>query len=109
MPTISPMPEPALKTADETFAFRLYVAGEAPNSILALHNLKSLCQNLYGDNYRIDIVDVLLSPERAWADGVMVTPMVIRISPVPVIRIIGNLNNSDQAQNALGVVMENRV
>ncbi|HEY8034375.1 MAG TPA: circadian clock KaiB family protein [Methylobacter sp.] len=109
MLTTPPFLEPALKTTDEIFAFRLYVAGEAPNSILALRNLKSLCQSLYGDNYRIDVVDVLLSPERAWAEGVMVTPMVMRISPVPVIQIIGNLNNSDQALNALGVVMENRV
>jgi circadian clock protein KaiB len=102
------MLESAPKNSDEIFVFRLYVAGEAPNSILAMHNLKTLCQRLYGDNYRIDVVDALLSPERAWAEGVMVTPMVKRISPVPEIQIIGNLSNSDQALSALGLVIEDR-
>lgn len=105
MPTISPMLEPAPKNSDEIFVFRLYVAGEAPNSILAMHNLKMLCQRLYGDNYRIDVIDALLSPERAWADGVIVTPMVKRVSPVPEIEIIGNLSNSDQALSALGLTV----
>ncbi|TAK60939.1 circadian clock KaiB family protein [Methylobacter sp.] len=107
MSTILPMTESAQKTSDEIFEFRLYVAGEAPNSILAMHNLKTLCQRLYGDNYRIDVVDALLSPERAWAEGVMVTPMVKRVSPVPLIQIIGNLSNTDQVLSALGLVNEN--
>lgn len=108
MSTISSMPEATLKNSDETFVFRLYVAGEAPNSILALRNLKTLCQRLNNDNYRIDVVDVLLSPERAWAEGVMVTPMVIKVSPMPRIQIIGNLSNADQALSALGLVLEDR-
>lgn len=97
------MTEPALETTDEIVAFRLYVAGEAPNSTLALRNLKTLCQNLYGDGYRIDVVDVLLSPERAWAEGVMITPTVVRVFPVPAIRIIGNLSNTGQTLSALGL------
>ena len=86
--------------------FRLYVAGESPNSILALRNLKALCQSHYGDNHQIDVVDVLLSPERAWAAGVIVTPMVERLSPEPVIQIIGNLNNTKQVLSSLGLSFE---
>jgi circadian clock protein KaiB len=88
------------------FVFRLYVAGEAPNSMLALRNLQALCQAHYADNYRIDVVDVLLSPERAWADGVIVTPMVQRITPQPALQIIGNLSNTGQVLTALGIGAE---
>ncbi len=84
------------------FVFRLYVAGEAPNSMLALRNLHALCQAHYADNYHIDVVDVLLSPERAWADGVIVTPMVLRVAPQPALQIIGNLSNTGQVLTALG-------
>lgn len=86
--------------------FRLYVAGESPNSILALSNLKALCQSHYGDGYKIDVVDILLSPERAWAAGVIVTPMLERLSPDPVIQIIGNLNNTKQVLTTLGLSVE---
>jgi circadian clock protein KaiB len=82
-------------------AFRLYVAGEAPNSVLALRNLKALCHDCYGDNFSIEVVDVLLSHERAWADGVIATPMTIRLFPLPAVQIIGNLSNSDQVLSVL--------
>lgn len=92
-----------LKQGDvAAFLFRLYVAGEAPNSMLALRNLQALCQVHCADNYHIDVVDVLLSPERAWADGVIVTPMVLRITPQPPLQIMGNLSNTGQVLTALG-------
>jgi hypothetical protein len=76
-------------------SFRLYVAGEAPISVLALRNLKALCQKGYGDNYSIEVVDVLLSHERAWAEGITVTPTTVRISPLPAVQIVGNLSDTD--------------
>ena len=85
-----------------TRIFRLYVAGESPNSILAMNNLKALCQERYGEDYRIDIVDILLSPARAWMEGVIVTPTTVRVSPGPELQIIGNLSNTQQVLNALG-------
>ena len=86
--------------------FRLYVAGEAPNSTLALRNLRTICKKFYGDDFQIDVVDVLLSPERAWADGVIVTPLTMRLYPEPTVQIIGNLNNTDQVMSALNLSAE---
>lgn len=87
----------------EMTIFRLYVAGEAPNSMLALRNLTALCQSFYGDDYQIEVIDVLLSPESAWAAGVTVTPMLMRVFPLPIIQIMGNLSKTDQVLNALGL------
>jgi circadian clock protein KaiB len=84
----------ANETSAATCIFRLYVAGEAPNSMLALRNLKAICRDCYGEDYRIDVVDVLLSPDRAWKEGVIVTPMVVRVSPLPELQIIGNLSDT---------------
>lgn len=106
MPAISPVPDCNQETRSASFVFRLYVAGEAPNSLLALRNLKVLCNDHYRDDYHIDVVDVLLSPERAWTDGVIVTPTVVRVTPEPGIRIIGNLSNTDQVLSVLGFSMQ---
>ena len=104
MPKKSCVPE----TSESASVFRLYVAGEAPNSILALRNLKALCRGHFGDDeYRIDVVDVLLSPERAWEEGVIVTPTVMRIRPKPGLQIIGNLSNTDQVLSVLGFSGQN--
>ena len=96
----------AIKTNKANCAFRLYVAGEAPNSALALRNLRTICKKYYGDDLQIDVVDVLLSPERAWADGVIVTPLTMRLHPEPTIQIVGNLNNTDQVISALNLSAE---
>ena len=106
MSAISPVPDSTQVARAAGFVFRLYVAGEAPNSQLALRNLKVLCQDHYRDDYHIDVVDVLLSPERAWTEGVIVTPTVVRLNPEPGIRIIGNLSNTEQVLSVLGFAMQ---
>jgi circadian clock protein KaiB len=74
------------------FKFRLYLAGDAPNSTQAVLNLKSFCVKHLPDRYEIEMIDVICEPQRALADGVLLTPMVVRVSPGPVRRIIGNLS-----------------
>jgi circadian clock protein KaiB len=73
---------------------RLYVAGETPNSLLALMNLRAA---LKGREHQLEIVDVLACPERALDDGVFVTPTLVRISPEPQRSIVGSM----AAQNGI--------
>ncbi len=75
------------------FKFRLYVAGDAPNSIQAIANLKIFCEEHLNDRYQIEQVDVMQDPARSLADGVLLTPMVVRIAPKPVRKIVGNLSD----------------
>lgn len=85
------------------FKFRLYVAGDAPNSVRALTNLTALCQERLPDRYEIEIVDVFKDPKRALADNVFMTPTLIKLSPDPVRRIVGTLSQSDIVLQALGL------
>jgi circadian clock protein KaiB len=75
-----------------SFKFRLYVAGEAPNSTQARHNLTSLCRQYLPDRHEIEIVDVTREPQRALADGVLLTPQLLRVYPTPVRKVVGNLS-----------------
>lgn len=82
---------------------RLYVADRAPNSVEAIANLEAICQQHLQGNYQLEIVDVLKQPLRALADGVMVTPSLIKLSPPPVVQVVGNLNDKNQVLLALGL------
>jgi circadian clock protein KaiB len=75
------------------FKFRLYVVGDAPNSTKATANLSAFCREHLAERYEIEIIDVLRDPERALKDGVLVTPLLVRISPAPVCKIVGNLSH----------------
>jgi circadian clock protein KaiB len=72
---------------------RLYVAGDSPNSITALANLRALLVELRMPADVMEIIDVLQDPARGLRDGVLVTPMLVRVLPAPERRILGNLSD----------------
>jgi len=51
----------------------------------------------------IEVVDVLTSPERAESEKVIATPTVLRLSPAPARRVIGDLADYHMAAAALGL------
>ncbi|MEO8754331.1 MAG: circadian clock KaiB family protein [Casimicrobiaceae bacterium] len=86
-----------------TFKFRLYVAGDAQNSVQALANLKALCRVHLRDRHDIEVVDVFLEPKRALQDGILMTPTLVKLHPLPAKRIIGTLSNAQPVLRALGL------
>jgi circadian clock protein KaiB len=95
-----------LKEADGTGAnwkFRLYVAGDAPQSKLALANLETLCRQHLEGQYQIEVIDLLREPQRYLKDEILVTPTLVRYVPEPVCTLIGNLSNSQEVLLALGM------
>jgi circadian clock protein KaiB len=85
------------------FKFRLYVAGDAPNSVQALANLTALCRAHLPDRHEIDVVDVLREPKRALADGIVMTPTLVKLAPSPVRTIVGTLGQTQAVLQALGL------
>jgi len=85
------------------FKFRLYVAGEGPNSIEAIANLTALCEAHLAKRHEIEVIDVVKQQGRALADGVMLTPLLVKLSPAPVRRIVGNLSPGEPVLLALGL------
>ena len=86
-----------------TFRFRLYVAGEAMNSALAVANLAVICRTHLPDRHEIEIVDVFREPKRALAEGIFMTPTLVKLSPVPVRKIVGTLSNAQTVLRAVGL------
>jgi circadian clock protein KaiB len=85
------------------FKFRLYVAGDAQNSVQALANLKALCLAHLPDRHEIEIVDVLREPRRALDDSIFMTPTLIKLGPAPCRKIIGSLSKTEPVLEALGL------
>jgi circadian clock protein KaiB len=85
-----------IKAKKRLLSLRLYVAGNAPNSLRAVANTKAICEEFLTARYDLEIVDLLKHPERAIADGIIVTPTLLRLRPLPVQRAIGNLSDTSQ-------------
>ncbi len=75
---------------------RLYVAGHAPNSLSAIANTRAICNEHFASKHDLEIVDLLEHPKRGLADGIVVTPTLLKLLPLPVQRVIGNLSDTNQ-------------
>lgn len=82
---------------------RLYVCGESPNSLLARALLEDLRRDLGTSCFRLEVVDILEDPFRALLDGVPVAPMLVRLAPTPVLRLVGDLSERADVLRLLGL------
>lgn len=98
--TVRDEPPPA---ATAVVMMCLYIADGAPNSMRAITNLEAICKEHLEGNFRLEIVDVLEHPQRALADGILVTPSLTKASPPPAAKIVGNLSDKDSVLRALGI------
>lgn len=83
-------------------AFEIYVIGETMRSQRAIANLRALLELHASNQYELEVIDVSKQPERAEAERVIATPMVLRRSPW-IRRVIGDLSDFDAAARALGL------
>jgi circadian clock protein KaiB len=65
--------------------------------------LRAFCARHLEGRYQLDIVDVLLEPRRAIADGVIVTPTLVKRGPGTKRRVIGDLSEEATVLATLGL------
>jgi circadian clock protein KaiB len=81
----------------------LYITESGPNSVQAIANLQAICREHLNENFRLEIIDVLDYPLRALADGIVVTPSLAKVSPLPAAMVVGNLSDRIEVLRALGI------
>lgn len=86
------------------YNLRLYVAGQTPKSVTAIQNLRRLCDEHLAGHYRIEVIDLARSPQRALADDIVAIPTLVRRLPSPLRKIIGDLSNGERVLVSLDIV-----
>jgi circadian clock protein KaiB len=62
----------------------------------ALANLQRICDEYLAGQYRVEVVELLKSPQLAAGDQIIAVPTLVRRLPAPLKKIIGDLSNSQQ-------------
>ena len=78
------------------FSLRLYIAGQTPKSLAAIANLKKICEENLAGRYRIEVIDLVETPQLAAGDQIVAIPTLVRRLPPPLKRMIGDLSNSEK-------------
>jgi circadian clock protein KaiB len=89
------------KAVPVKLALRLYIAGLAPNSMRAIANAKAICSEHFALSSVLEIVDVEWHARQALADGIIITPTLLKLRPSPAQRLIGDLSDTDQVLRTL--------
>jgi circadian clock protein KaiB len=95
----APRAKPAI-----TWKLRLYTAGQTPRSLMALANLKRICEDHMKGRYAIEVIDLVQTPRLAKDDQILAVPTLVRKLPMPVRRIIGDLSNTENVLVGLDLI-----
>ncbi|UAY50821.1 circadian clock KaiB family protein [Ferruginibacter albus] len=83
------------------YLFRLYITGASPNSVKAISNLKSICELYIKDKYELEIIDVYQQPLIAKAEQLIALPLLVKLSPLPLKKLIGNMSDTKKVLDGL--------
>jgi circadian clock protein KaiB len=84
----------------------VFVAGSSWRSQRVVDALHALCEMHGISDHTVEVVDVLRDPACAERDRVLAIPMVMRVAPEPVVRVVGDLSDGQVAAEVLGLASE---
>ena len=85
------------------YELRLYVAGQTPKSLAAFANLRNICEENLKGKYRIEVIDLMKTPQLAKGDQIVALPTLVRKLPEPIKKIIGDLSNEEKVLVGLDI------
>lgn len=82
---------------------KLYITGATHHSMMAVKNIKKICQDHLADDYELDIVDVYQQPSLAKEQQIIAAPTLIKLEPAPVRRIVGDMSDTAKILSVLEI------
>jgi circadian clock protein KaiB len=89
--------------AEQQWHLRLYVRGESPLTPAAIDNVRAICEAYVPGDHQLEIIDIDENPERAADEQIIALPTLVRLSPEPVRRLVGDLSDQKRVVVALNL------
>ena len=87
----------------DRYVLRLFIAGMSSRSQRTIANLRTICAAHLDGQADVEIVDIYQHPKLAEADQVVAAPTLLKLRPLPVRRIIGDLSDRARVLRGLGL------
>jgi circadian clock protein KaiB len=98
--------EPGSHSRQERYVLRLYVSGSTLKSARAVENIKRICEQHLKNRYDLEVIDIYQQPNLARDEQIVAVPTLIKRSPPPLRRLIGDLSNLKKVLFGLDVGMQ---
>ena len=84
-----------------SYHLRLFVAGTTARSLRTIGNLRRLCDRFLPGRAELEVIDIYQQPELAEQDQVIAAPTLVKLWPLPLRRIVGDLSDEGRVLRAL--------
>ena len=85
------------------YVLRLYVAGMSSRSLAAIAKVKSICEEHLKDRYELEVIDIYQQPELASQAQIVALPTLVRESPLPLRKMIGEMTDETRILAGLDI------
>jgi len=89
--------------APRDYVLRLFVAGQTQKSLRAVRNIMKLCEEHLSGRFDLEVVDVYQQPEKAAEHQLVAAPTLVKLSPPPARRMVGDMSDSRRVLAGLGL------
>ena len=84
------------KRQKDKYILRLYITGATSRSVMAITNLKKICEEYLSGRYELEVINLYQHPGLAKGDQIIAAPTLIKKLPLPLRRIIGDMSNKEK-------------
>ena len=103
-PNGSPPKSPAVsRPSAERYILKLFVTGSTLRSVRAIANIKRICERHLRGQYSLQVIDVYQRPQLARTEQIVAAPTLVKVLPLPLRKLIGDLADTDRTLIGLGL------
>jgi circadian clock protein KaiB len=94
--SIGPVEKGVRKKEKDKYILRLYVSGMTRRSMVAIQNIRKICDEQLKDRCDLHVIDIYKRPVLAKGEQIIATPTLIKKLPPPLRKFIGDLTNTER-------------
>lgn len=98
----SPSADHAENGECDAFVLSLFIAGPSALSRRAIVNTRRICETHLVGKYELEIVDLCQNPEAAGREQIVAAPTLVKRSPLPVRKFVGDMSRTDVILHGIG-------
>lgn len=95
---------PVVGAKGPPYVLRLFITGTTSRSARAIANLRRVCEQRLNGRYDLEVIDIYQHPAAAKEYQIVAAPTLVKMLPLPLRRIIGDLANEQRILAGLDLI-----
>jgi circadian clock protein KaiB len=86
------------------YQLRLFVSGATRRSLMAVANVRAVCETALAGRYSLEVIDIYRDPLSARAHQVFAAPTLLKLAPTPRRMFVGDMRDTAPLFAGLGLL-----